>query len=109
MFASSNFGPVLSSTCTAVTRAAPAAPVSGTDAATTLAAAPLADSAAKLFGRNDTKCGPSPVNAVLTSVLPPKIGVVATTPSAESAMSVLLVRTVRFNFTDKRAITSRPS
>ena len=77
--------------------------------ATTSAGPPPDSSAAKDFGRNEARCGPSPVKVVVTSTFPPKIGVVAETASPSMAMSVLLVSTVRSSLTDRRAITSRPS
>ncbi len=109
MFASSSFGPVDSSTCTAATAAAPAAPRSGTAAATTSGAPPPDASATKLFGRNAARCGPGPVKVVVTNTLPPKTGVVTATASPSTAMSTLLVRTVRSSLTESRAMTSRPS
>ena len=42
---------------------------------------PPDSSAANDFGRKEARCGPSPVNVVVTSVLPPKIGVVTATES----------------------------
>ena len=75
----------------------------------TAAAAAPADSAANDFGRNAARNGPAPVKVVLTSVLPPKIGVTTVTPSPESVMSMLLVMTVLSSFTDKRDMMSRPS
>ena len=49
------------------------------------------------------------MKVVETNVLPPKIGVVTVTESPDAATSMLLVSTVRSSFTDRRAITSRPS
>ncbi len=100
---------MVSSTWMAVTWAPPVAPSSGTGAATTSAAPPPAGSAAKLFGRNTARCGATPENWVVTSVLPPKIGVVTVTAPPSTAMSTLLVSTVRSSLTDRRLTTSRPS
>src|SRR5829696_5884846 len=110
MLASSSFGPVVSSTCEATIRAAPTAPSSGTGASTiSPGAADPAGSAANDFGRNAARYGAEPVNDVVTSVLPPNTGVVTFTVSPSTAMSTLLVNTVRSSATDSRAITSRPS
>ena len=102
MSASSSFGPECSSTWTASTFAPPAAPRSGTGAGTTSGAAPPDASAAKLFGRKATRNGPPPVNVVLTSLVPPNTGVVTTTTSPCTAMSVLFVSTGLSSFTDSR-------
>ena len=86
------------------TLAAPVAPRSGTGAATTSAAPPPDASAANDFGRNAARYGPSPVNVVVTSVLPPKTGVGDRRPSSPStAMSMLLVSTGVSSLTDRRA------
>ena len=50
-----------------------------------------------------------PVKVVVTSVLPPNTGVVTDTASPFTAMSTLLVSTVRSSLTDRRDTTSRPS
>ena len=109
MLASSSLGPECSSTWTAWTLAPPAAPRSGTGAATTSGAAPPDASAAKLFGRNVTRNGPPPVNVVDTSLVPPNTGVVAMTTSSATAMSVLFVSTGLSSLTDRRLTMSRPS
>ena len=109
MFASSSFGPECSSTCTAWTVAPPAAPRSGTGAATISGAPPPDASAGKLFGRNPTRNGPGPVNVVRTSLVPPNTGVVTSTTSSCTASSVLLVSTGLSSATDSRPSTSRPS
>ena len=107
--ASSSFGPVDSSTCTAVTLAAPVAPSSGTGADTTSPAPAAPAAASNDFGRNAARNGPEPVNVVVTIVSPPNTGVVTMTASPSMAMSTLLVSTVRSSLTDSRPITSRPS
>ena len=86
------------------TLAPPVAPSSATGAAATSAAPPPADSATKLFGRNAARNGPSPVNVVVTSVLPPNTGVVTVTVAPSTAMSTLFVSTVLSSLTDRRAM-----
>ena len=46
---------------------------------------------------------------MLTSTLPPKMGVVTLTAPPSTVMSTLLVSTVRSSFTDRRLMMSRPS
>ena len=76
MAASSSFGPECSSTCTAVTVAPPVAPRSGTGAGDDLGRA-AAGTPRRRSSSGGTRRGTglAPVNVVVTSVLPPKIGV----------------------------------
>ena len=53
--------------------------------------------------------GPSPVNVVVTSCVPPNTGVVTLTLPSATSMSVLFVSTGLSSFTERRDSTSRPS